>query len=175
MSTTLRDTVQIALLLAIGTVLHTVIPGYGAGMKPDMVLAMLFIIAVMKPQFRAILVAGIIAGLLAALTTSFPGGQIPNIVDKGVTAVFAYGIVTLLRHRIPDVTIAALLGVVGTILSGTVFLLTALLLVGLPAAFSVLFTTVVLPAAVLNTIAVLVLYPVIKFSKNVVESTQQRA
>lgn len=169
----LRDTTQIALLLAVGTVLRIIMPGYGAGMKPDVALAMLFIIIVMKPQFRTVLVAGIIAGLLAALTTSFPGGQVPNIIDKPLTAMFALGIVTLLKGRIPDVGIATLLGVIATIFSGTVFMLTALVLVGLPAAFHVLFTTVVLPAAVMNTISVLVLYPVIKFSKNVVESTQR--
>jgi len=173
MSSTLRDTTQIALLLAVGTVLRIIMPGYGAGMKPDVALAMLFIIIVMKPQFRTVIIAGIIAGILAALTTSFPGGQIPNIVDKPITAMFALGMVTLLKNRIPDAAIATLLGAVATVFSGTMFMLVALLLVGLPAAFGVLFTTVVLPAAVMNTISVLVLYPVIKFSKNVVESTQR--
>lgn len=169
----LRDTTQIALLLAVGTVLRLIIPGYGAGMKPDVALAMLFIIVVLKPNFRTVLITGIIAGFLAALTTAFPGGQLPNIIDKPLTAMFALGIVTLLKGRLPNPVIAAVLGVVATIFSGTVFLLSALLLVGLPAAFNLLFTTVVLPATVMNTIAVLVLYPVINFSKNVVEGAQK--
>lgn len=166
----LKDTTQIALLLAVGTVLRIIMPAYGAGMKPDVALAMLFIIIVLNPKPKVALVSGIIAGLLAAMTTGFPGGQIPNIIDKPLTAMLAFGIVTLLKGRIPDSFIAVVLGVIATIFSGTVFMLTALVLVGLPAAFSVLFTTVVLPAAVLNTISVLVLYPVIKFSKNLVES-----
>jgi hypothetical protein len=169
----LRDTTQIALLLAVGTVLRIVMPAYGAGMKPDVALAMLFVIIVLKPKPKVVLISGIIAGFLAALTTGFPGGQIPNIIDKPLTAMFALGIVTLLKGRIPDVAIACVLGVVATIFSGTVFMLSALALVGLPAAFSLLFTTVVLPATVLNTISILVLYPVINFSKNLVENAQR--
>lgn len=166
----LKDTTQIALLLAVGTVLRIIMPAYGAGMKPDVALAMLFIIIVLNPKPKVVLVSGIIAGLLAAMTTGFPGGQIPNIIDKPLTALFAFGIVAILKGRIPDAFLSVVLSVIGTIFSGTVFMLTALVLVGLPAAFNILFATVVLPGAVLNTISALVLYPVIKFSKKMVES-----
>jgi hypothetical protein len=169
----LRDTTQVALLLAVGTVLRIIMPAYGAGMKPDVALAMLFIIIVLKPKPKVVLISGIIAGILAALTTGFPGGQIPNIIDKPLTAMFALGIVTLLKGRIHDAFIACLLSVVATIFSGTVFMLSALALVGLPAAFSLLFTTVVLPGTILNTISTLVLYPVINYSKNLVENAQK--
>jgi hypothetical protein len=120
-----------------------------------------------------VLTAGVIAGLLAALTTGFPGGQIPNIIDKPLTSLFAFGIVTLLKDRIPNPYICYILSLIGTAFSGTVFLLSALSIVGLPAPFSILFTTVVLPATVLNTIAIAVLYPVITFSKSLVEKTRQ--
>ena len=77
----LRETLQVALLLAIGTLLHLITPGYGGGMKPDLLLSMLFIVILLKPKLQPTIVAGILAGLLAALTTTFPGGQLPNIID----------------------------------------------------------------------------------------------
>lgn len=169
----LRDTTQIALLLAVGTVLRLLVPGYGAGMKPDVALAMLFIIIVLKPNIRVVLTAGIIAGILAALTTTFPGGQIPNIIDKPLTALFVFGIVSLLKDRLPNAVISIVLGLAGTVFSGTIFLLSALGIVGLPAPFGILFTTVVLPTAVLNTVCVLVLYPVVNYSKNMVEKAKE--
>ena len=169
----LRETTQIGLLLAIGTVLRIITPAYGAGMKPDVALAMLFIIIVLKPNLKLVLTAGVIAGLLAALTTGFPGGQIPNIIDKPLTSLFAFGIVMLLKNRLPDTLICGVLGVIATAFSGTVFLLIALNIVGLPAPFGILFSTVVLPATVLNTITILVLYPIVKMSKNLVEKTRE--
>ena len=40
----------------------------------------------------------------------------------------------------------------GTLISGITFLTSALILVGLPASFGLLFATVVIPAVVINTI-----------------------
>lgn len=49
---------------------------------------------------------------------------------------------------------------IGTIVSGTIFLGSALLIAGLPAPFITLFYTVVIPTAFINTIAMLMIYPV---------------
>jgi hypothetical protein len=58
---------------------------------------------------------------------------------------------------------------VGTLISGVVFLQTALLVVGsLPVAFPVLFTTVVIPAALVNTVATFVCYKVVFSTKYIV-------
>jgi hypothetical protein len=165
----IREMAQISLLLAIGFILHAITPGYGAGMKPDLLIAMLFIIVLLKKDFKAAVLAGAVAGIIAALTTTFPAGQIPNLIDKVTTSIFAFMLVKVLAGRIPNVITAGLLGALGTLVSGTVFLTSALAITGLPAPFSVLFATVVLPAAVVNTIGVVVLYPVVTFSKNIVD------
>ncbi|NLT94440.1 MAG: tryptophan transporter [Clostridia bacterium] len=168
----IREMAQISLLLAIGFVLHAITPGYGAGMKPDLLIAMLFIIVLMKKDFKAAVLAGAVAGIIAALTTTFPAGQVPNLIDKVTTSIFAYLLVKLVSGRLPNVITAGLLGALGTIVSGTVFLSSALLLTGLPAPFGVLFVTVVLPAAVVNTVGVAVLYPIVAFSKSIIDRSR---
>ena len=168
----IRDMAQISLLLAIGFILRMIVPGYGAGMKPDLMLAMVFIIILMRRDFKSAILAGTVAGIINALTTTFPAGQIPNLIDKPLTSVLVYLLVTALADRVPNYITAGVIGAVGTIFSGSIFLLSALTLVGLPAPFSVLFTTVVLPAAVLNTIGIVVLYPIVMYSKQIVDRTQ---
>ena len=120
-------------------------PPIVGGMKPDFLLAMLFVALYIDNSPKNALVAGILAGIFSALTTGFPGGQVANMCDKIVTAF-----VVMLMIRVFDkfnsnfsVIITAF---VGTVISGVVFLQTALLIVGnLPVAFPVLFTTVVIP------------------------------
>ena len=52
----------------------------------------------------------------------------------------------------------------GTLISGTTFLLSAQYIVGLPADFSILFVTVVIPALFINTIGGFILYEAISIS-----------
>jgi len=163
-----RELIESALLLAIGTVIYMIIPGYGAGMKPDIILAMLFIIIMLRPNLQSALVAGLVAGLLAGLTTTFPGGFFPNVVDRLVTSIVVLGLVKALVGLKQPVVRDIVVSVIGTIVSGSVFLSAALLMVGLPAPFSVLFITVVLPATALNTLVVIFLRPVVIYSRNAV-------
>jgi hypothetical protein len=100
-------------------------------------------------------VAGLATAIITALTTSFPNGQIANIVDKIVTTAVVMGLSALLPRQVLVVGV----GAIGTLVSGLVFLGTAALLSGLPASFASLVAAVVLPAAGINTIALLVLYP----------------
>ena len=60
--------------------------------------------------------------------------------------------------------VAAALTAVGTLVSGTVFLSAAALIVGLPGGNSVmaLVAAVVLPATVVNTIVMVVIYPIVQ-------------
>lgn len=165
----LRDSIQIALLLAIGTLLHMITPAYGGGVKPDLLLGTFFIVLLLKRDFKSSIIAGLLAGLLSALTTGFPGGQIPNIIDKLVTCLVVYGLISIGYGRINQKLLIGIVGIIGTLVSGSVFLSTALAIVGLPAPFMALFTTVVLPATIVNTIALYILYPIVLFSKNAVE------
>lgn len=152
----LADLVLAALFLGIGFILHAVFPPFLAGMKPDFSLMMLFVIIMLIPDRRIVMLAGIATGIITALTTTFPAGQIPNVVDKLVTT----STLLLVSPILPNKVKVPVLGVVGTFISGVVFLGTAALLTGLPAPFVSLVTTVVVPAAVVNTVALLILYPV---------------
>ncbi|KJS87695.1 MAG: hypothetical protein JM58_03240 [Peptococcaceae bacterium BICA1-8] len=166
----IREMAQISLLLAIGFILRLITPGYGAGMKPDLLLAMLFVIILLKKDLRSTLLAGSVAGIICALTTTFPAGQIPNLIDKPLTSLFVYMLIKILaKSRVPVLVTAGIIGALGTLFSGAVFLLSALALVGIPAPFEILYATVVLPATIANTIGVVVLYPLVTFSKQVIE------
>ncbi|MHB9145545.1 MAG: tryptophan transporter [Symbiobacteriia bacterium] len=162
-----RELVQVALLLAIGYVLHAITPPLVGGMKPDLLLSMLFVILLLFRDLKLGIVAGAVAGILSALATTFPGGQIPNVIDKLITSLIVIGLIYLLQ-KVNDKVLAGVVGLIGTVVSGTVFLGSALILVGLPAPFKILFTSVVLPAALINTVAIVILYPIVAASRNAI-------
>lgn len=155
-----KNLVALALLVGIGAVLHAVIPGIFLGMKPDMMLAMMFLGIILFPDFKSVLLLGIVTGLISGITTTFPGGLIPNIIDKFVTSFVFFGLFLSLNKFRNNIVSVAILTAIGTIISGTAFLTSAYFIVGLPGAFTGLFAAVVLPAAVINTIAMIVIYPV---------------
>lgn len=157
-----RTLVSLALLIGIGTVLHAVMPPLFFGMKPDMLLTMMFLGILLYPTRKEVLVLAIATGIVSALTTSFPGGQIANMIDKPVTAFVFLGLLTILRVTQPSILSASVLTAVGTLVSGTVFLSTALVFFGLPQTFVGLFAAVVLPATIVNTIVMVVIFPVVQ-------------
>ncbi|WP_040204457.1 tryptophan transporter [Neobacillus jeddahensis] len=154
-----KNLVVLALLAGIGVVLHTVMPSF-LGIKPDMMLAMMFLGIILVPEIKSVTLMGIVTGILSALTTGFPNGQIPNMIDKIVTALLFFGLFLLIRKFTKPIISASVLTAVGTLVSGTVFLGSAFLLVGLPGPFAALFAVGVLPAIVLNTVIMVILYPV---------------
>ncbi|NLY56443.1 MAG: tryptophan transporter [Firmicutes bacterium] len=162
-----RDGIQVALLLAIGYILHFITPPLLFGMKPDTLLLMMFIALLLKhDDYKMVLVTGLLGGVLAAITSTFPGGQLPNIIDKAVTASIVYLILRSLPASLSPIVRAEIITIVGTALSGLVFLGSAALIVGLPGSFSALYITVVIPAIAINAIGIAVLQPVVQFSQN---------
>ena len=155
MKTTTKQLVTNALLLAVGFILHAVTPVLGLQMQPDFsLIALILIVVLNKNNFGSCVVAGIATGIFSGITSKFPMGLIPNIIDKIVTTIVVYFLVKLLdKTALHNKIKAIVVNAVGTLISGTVFLVSALLLVGLPAPISVLFTTVVIPATIVNTIA----------------------
>ena len=143
-----------ALLLAVGFLLHYVTPAIGLPMQIDFsLITLVLIITLNKNSFNTCVASGVATGIFSGLTSKFPMGMIPNIIDKLVTTIFVYLLIklldkTALHSKIKTIVINA----IGTLVSGIVFLASALLLTGLPAPFSVLFITVVIPATVVNTI-----------------------
>lgn len=157
-----KTLVTLAILVGIGTVLHTIIPGFFLGMKPDMMLTMMFLGILLFPNVKNVLLIALATGVISGLTTTFPGGFLPNLIDKPVTAFLFYGLMTVAAKYSHNALGAALLTLVGTVVSGTVFLTAAYLIVGLPGPFAALFATVVLPAMALNAIAMFIIYPIAK-------------
>ena len=153
-----------AILLAIGAILHYIVPGIFAGMKPDFLLSMMFLAIFINFNGTNVAATSIACGLISALTTTFPGGQIPNIIDKCLTGVVVgvmiYG---LSKISIPQTVKMGIIGFIGTLVSGTAFLGSAYLLVGLPggASFGALFMGVVIPASIGNVIFTILLYQII--------------
>lgn len=150
-----------AILIAVGAVLHQITPAIGLPMQPDLALAMLFIIIILNNDYKTTLISGIIIGVFTSLTTKFPGGQLPNLIDKVVTCNIIYFALLPLRNRFKDITKMAICLPIGTIISGLVFLLSAQLIVGLPSEFIALVKVVVIPAAIMNTVLGIILFKAI--------------
>ena len=155
MKTTTKQLVTNALLLAVGFLLHYVTPAIGLPMQIDFsLITLILVITLNKSSFNTCVASGLVTGIFSGITSKFPLGFIPNIIDKITTAIFVYLLIKLLDKTALHSKIKAVItNAVGTLISGTVFLVSALLLVGLPAPISILFTTVVIPATIVNTIA----------------------
>lgn len=142
------------LLLAVGFILHSVTPAIGLPMQPDFsLITLILILSINKNSFSTCLSAGIATGIFSGLTTKFSMGLIPNLIDKTFTAIAIYLLIKVLdKTSLSSKGKAIIVNAVGTLISGLVFLCSALLLVGLPVPFGLLFVSVVLPAVVVNTI-----------------------
>ncbi|WHZ58719.1 tryptophan transporter [Metabacillus hrfriensis] len=156
--------VVLSLFVAMGLALHSIIPPFFSGMKPDMMLTMMFLGILLFPHIRNVFLLGAVTGVLSGLTTGFPGGLLPNVIDKFVTAFVFYLLVIFIKKFAASTAGAGILTAVGTLISGTVFLTAALFIVGLPggAGFMALFIAVVLPTVALNTIAMVFIYPIVQ-------------
>ena len=143
------------------------------GITPDLTLVMLFCIMVInRDDYKSCLVAGIISGIFSALATKFPSGQVPNMVDKLVTVnvmfilmktMYALPLMNKLNEK-KDQIIIFVMTLVGTFVSGLVFLVSAAAMVGLPASLMSLIVAVVLPSIVLNVLASMVLFNIVKLA-----------
>lgn len=155
-----KNLVALALLAGMGAVLHSVIPPILFGMKPDMMLTMMFLGIILFPEIKSVMLLAVVTGIISALTTGFPGGQIPNIIDKLVTASIFFGLFLALKKIRNSIFTVGALTIVGTIISGSVFLTAAKLITGFNGPILTLIGSVVLPAAAFNTVAMVILYPV---------------
>ena len=154
MKTNTKQLVTNSLLLAVGFILHYLTPAIGSMQIDFSLITLILIINLNRNSFSTCLAGGIATGIFSGITTKFPMGLIPNIIDKITTAIVVYLLTKLLdKTALHNKIKAVITNAVGTLISGVVFLVSALLLTGLPAPFFVLFTTVVLPAIAVNTIA----------------------
>lgn len=163
----LRKNILIALLLSIGFIMHQVTPGTLGSMKFDFMLSFIFIILFLNKDFKSAVITGILGGIITAMTTTFPGGQIANIIDKTVTVLVVYLLIKLLDKMKYGQLKIGIIAFIGTLVSGSVFLSSALFLVGLPAPFLALFLSIVLPTAITNIFVTITIYNVVKMALRV--------
>lgn len=156
-----KDLVLLSLLVGIGAVLHTVIPPILFGMKPDMLLAMMFLGIILFPKPHHVLLLSVVTGFISALTTGAPGGQVANLIDKPITAFVFLGLFLFLKEKGNINIIIPMLTAFGTIVSGSIFLTVTLFIVNLmEGGFITLFVGIVLPAAIVNTVVMTIVYPI---------------
>jgi hypothetical protein len=151
-----------ALLVSVGAALYLVIPGYGEGMKPDFMLTMMFIGIFLFPDVRSVFLLGATTGVISGIFTSFPGGLIPNIIDKFITAFVVFAVIVLLKKAANNLITSTIIACCGTLLSGTIFLSVAIFVMGAEVPFGLLFVTVVLPTIAMTGIVFFIIYPIIK-------------
>lgn len=156
-----KNLVLMALLVSVGAALYVIIPGFSGGMKPDFMLTMMFIGILLFPNVKSVFLLAVTTGVISGLFSTFPGGFVPNILDKFITAFVFLAFVLILKNIIRKLPVAIALCAGGTVLSGTVFLSSAIFIIGANIPFGVLFTTVVLPAMLLNGIAFAFIYPIV--------------
>lgn len=139
-----------SLLLTIGLILHQITPGIFLGIKPDFLLVFMILAIILTKDFKNTFITAVVAGVLCALSTTFPGGQLPNIIDKIITSIIIYALTKKTNSNSP-LKLSAIY-FLGTIISGSIFLGSALVIFGLPAPFLILFVSVILPTSVINSL-----------------------
>ena len=149
-----------AILIAIGVILHSSVISIGP-IQPDFALAMLFIIMLLNKDYKTTLISGIIIGIFTALTTKSVGGQIPNIIDKFITCNVMYLFLLPMRDKLSRNVKSILLLLIGTIVSGTIYLTSFAIIVGLGDSILNLIMAVVLPTALANTVIGVIIYNVV--------------
>ncbi|KGX83207.1 tryptophan transporter [Pontibacillus marinus] len=158
-----RVLVFLSLLIGIGAALHTIMPPIIFGVTPDLSLVMMMLGVILFPKGRYVLLASLATGFISALTTGFPGGQIANIIEKPITAFIILGLIKVLEKSMSKQKLAPTITAIGTLISGGIFLFIPVVIMGLGnAGFSVLYASVVLPTALLNTVLMTVVYPIVQ-------------
>ena len=120
-----RNLTVSAIFMALGLVLHFMVPGIFFGVKPDFLLSMMFISLMIVGDVKEALLIGVAGGIMSALTTGFPGGQIPNFIEKIITSLVVFYMIKAMGKNF-SISKVILIFALGTIVSGTLFLTIAL-------------------------------------------------
>lgn len=158
----LKDKILVTLLLTMGLVLHYVTPGLFLGMKMDFLLVFVVISILLFPKIENYLLVSFLAGIFSALTTTLPGGQIPNLIDKFISTFIIYLLVKYLISKKENIVTVSIVGFIGTFISGLIFLLSAKYIMGLSEISNTLIYAVVFPTACINALATGFTYKVIQ-------------
>lgn len=142
-----------SIFLSVGLLLHYVTPALVMGVKPDFLLVMMFLAILFMDNVKEAFVLSLFAGAIAAFTTNFPMGQLPNILDKIVSGIIVYYLFKVMGK---NKAISNFVFMIGTLISGFVFLSLAIRMgMGTENFTNLLpsmFLAVCLPTSILNTI-----------------------
>lgn len=161
-----RKMTYASILIALGYILHQLVPGvpFLGGMKMDFLLVTMFLSLLFMDKYKEALAVSLVCGIITAMTTTFPGGQVANLVDKFVTGSLFFGVHRNLAHLVNPRYELVLGTFIGTLVSGCIFLAVGLLVSGTPVSFRSLYIGIVLPTSVLNTGAAIILYKAISMT-----------
>lgn len=148
-----------SIFLAVGFLLHQIMPGipFLGGMKMDFLLVMFFFSIFYCENLKEVLTCSLLFGILSALTTTFPGGQAGNLIDKPVTGIFFFALSGLIGKKLPQGAKSLILPFLSTIISGFIFLRVSTLASGMSVPVMNLLLVLVIPTAVLNSLGYSVL------------------
>ena len=145
-----KDLVTSSILLALGLVLHYICPPLLFGVKPDFLLATMFISIIICSDLKSTLAIGTAAGIITAITTGMPGGQLANFIDKIITSMFFHFICIKLSKNNINVIKLSISVFLSTLLSGAIFLFIVKTMAGAPINMGYLLVTIVLPTSIFN-------------------------
>nr|WP_072536382.1 tryptophan transporter [Anaerococcus mediterraneensis] len=114
-----------AVFMALGLVMHFVVPGIFFGVKPDFLLSMMFMSLLIVDKFSEAILIGVAGAIMSALTTTFPGGQVPNFIEKIITTIIIFKVIQSMNKNY-SIKKIILVFALGTLISGTLFLTIAL-------------------------------------------------
>ena len=157
----MKKNILVSLLLGIGLILSQIAPGFLGGMRFDFLLIFMFISIFITQDAKTSLLVGIIGGLLSAMVSTVPMGQIPNLIEKIIVSFYVLALIKLVKGRLNTLN-TIFISSSATILSGFLFLTITKFIFGLSLDLSHLFTLVVLPASVLNSIGTIFIYKLIR-------------
>ncbi len=145
-----KNLVTSSILLALGLVLHYICPPLLFGVKPDFLLATMFISIILCSDLKSTIAIGTAAGIITAMTTGMPGGQLANFVDKIITSMFFHFIcITFSKNKINVIKLSIAV-FLSTMLSGSIFLGIVKNMAGAPINMGYLLVTIVLPTSIFN-------------------------
>lgn len=140
----LRKMTLSSFLFTIGFVLHLITPSIMGGMKPDFMLLVMCILMIFCDSVEEALLIGFVAGFLSGITSLMPLGFFSNLFDKVIIAPITY---MFSRKYFKD----WMLVFITTILSGSIFILLNIPLLGLSFRESrLLFMMHVFPTSLIN-------------------------
>lgn len=171
MKVNLKKMILASLLIATGFIFRQFVPTIGT-IKPDGLMAVAIVILYIFQDAKGALLSGLVIGIVASLTTAFPGGQIPIFIDKVISSIVIYLIIKALGKYANNIVTIGIVGFIGTVISGALFLLGVITLAGFTAPFMVPFVGIVIPAALFNVPLTILFYNAAKLSAKVTGNGQ---